>query len=320
MLPVIYHMTCERGAKVAGDHKRPGEDSAAEALARLPVVPLRHYGRWVMAAALLLIFAGFVVSAITNPRFHWDVIGTYMFDRAIMAGLMMTIWLTVAAMAIGLVLGTVIALMRISGNSVLVAVASGYLWVFRGTPLLVQLIFWYNLSALYPQITIGFPFGPNLGSFDANDYITVYFAALLGLGLNEGAYMSEIVRSGLGAVPVGQREAAEALGMPAHRVMLRIILPQAMRVIIPPTGNQLIGMLKTTSLVSVIALQDLLYSAQLIYTANFQTIPLLIVASAWYLILTTALTVGQHFLERHFGKSDRRDREARATLTLSETA
>lgn len=272
----------------------------------MPVVPLRHYGRWIFAALLILVLAGLVTSMVTNPRFRWEVVYQYLFDASILDGLMMTIWLTIAAMAIGLVLGTIIALMRISKNPVLGAVASGYLWAFRGTPLLVQLIFWYNLSALYPQITIGFPFGPNLGGFDANTYITVYVAALLGLGLNEGAYMSEIVRSGLNSVPPGQREAAEALGMSGYRVMIRIILPQAMRVIIPPTGNQLIGMLKTTSLVSVIAMQELLYSAQLIYTANFQTIPLLIVASIWYLVLTTILSIGQHFLERHFGKSDRR--------------
>lgn len=284
----------------------------------MPVVPLRHRARWVAAGLLLVALAGFVVSMVTNPRFRWNVVGDYLFDPAILSGLMMTIWLTVAAMAIGLILGTVIALMRISGNGVLTTVASAYIWVFRGTPLLVQLIFWYNLSALYPKITLGFPFGPSLGSFDANTYITVYVAALLGLGLNEGAYMSEIVRSGLNAVPPGQREAAEALGMPGHRVMLRIVLPQAMRVIIPPTGNQLIGMLKTTSLVSVIALQDLLYSAQLIYTANFQTIPLLIVASIWYLVLTTILSIGQHFLERHFGRSDRRDRAVAAAADTAE--
>ncbi|MBB3771818.1 polar amino acid transport system permease protein [Angulomicrobium amanitiforme] len=273
---------------------------------KMEVVPLRYYGRWITALALGVVLAGLLVSMITNPRFKWDIVAHYLFDDSIIAGLMMTIWLTVAAMGIGIVLGTAVALMRISDNPVLSNIAGGYLWIFRGTPLLVQLIFWYNLSALYPQITIGFPFGPSLGSFDANRYITVYVAALLGLGLNEGAYMSEIVRSGLNAVATGQREAAEALGMSRFRVMARIILPQAMRVIIPPTGNQLIGMLKTTSLVSVIALQELLYSAQLIYTANFQTIPLLIVASAWYLVLTTLLSIGQYFVERHFGRSDRR--------------
>jgi len=273
---------------------------------KMPVVQLRHHGRWLTAAVLLVLLAGLVISMITNPRFQWEVVLQYLGDDAIISGLMMTIWLTIAAMAIGVVLGTIIALMRISKNGVLTSVASGYLWVFRGTPLLVQLIFWFNLSALYPRITLGFPFGPSFGSFDANQYITVYVAALLGLGLNEAAYMSEIVRSGLNSVPPGQREAAEALGMSSFRVMSRIILPQAMRVIIPPTGNQLIGMLKTTSLVSVIALQELLYSAQLIYSANFQTIPLLIVASIWYLVLTTVLSIGQFFLERHFGRSDRR--------------
>lgn len=282
---------------------------------KMPVVPLKYYGRWFAAGLLAIILAGLITSMVTNPRFQWAVVAQYIFDPSILSGLVATIWLTVAAMFIGVVLGTAIALMRISNNAVLGSIASGYLWVFRGTPLLVQLIFWYNLSALYPQITIGFPFGPNLGSFDANQYITVYIAALLGLGLNEGAYMSEIVRSGLNSVPPGQREASEALGMSSFRIMTRIILPQAMRVIIPPTGNQLIGMLKTTSLVSVIALQELLYSAQLIYTANFQTIPLLIVASIWYLVLTTVLSIGQHFLERHFGKSDRRPAQSSSSDT-----
>ncbi|MBU9366055.1 amino acid ABC transporter permease [Burkholderia multivorans] len=270
------------------------------------VVPLKHHGRLVAAAVLIIGLAGLVVSMVTNPRFKWNLVGQYLTNESILGGLMTTVWLTVAAMAIGIVLGTIVALMRVSDNPVLNTVASGYVFLFRGTPLLVQLIFWYNLSALYPTLTVGFPFGPSLASFDANKVITVYVAALLGLGLNEGAYMSEIVRSGLAAVPPGQREAAQALGMSGFRVMARIILPQAMRVIVPPTGNELIGMLKTTSLVSVIAMQELLYSAQLIYTANFQTIPLLIVASIWYLVLTTVLSIGQSALERHFGKSDRR--------------
>lgn len=273
---------------------------------KMPVVPLKHRGRWIAAAVMILVAAGLVMSMVTNPRFEWNVVAQYMFDPSILSGLLTTVWLTLAAMTIGIVLGTLVALMRLSQNPVLESLANGYLWIFRGTPLLVQLIFWFNLSALYPKITLGFPIGPNLGTFDANTYITVYTAALLGLGLNEGAYMSEIVRSGLKSVPNGQREAAEALGMSSFRVMFRVILPQAMKIIIPPTGNQLIGMLKTTSLVSVIALEELLYSAQLIYTANFQTIPLLIVASIWYLILTTVLTLLQHFLERHFGRSDRR--------------
>jgi polar amino acid transport system permease protein len=280
----------------------------------VPVIRLRRPGRWIAAAIIAVLLAGLIVSMITNPRFRWDIVGTYLFHPAILAGLVATIWLTIAAMTIGIVLGTVIALMRISSNPVLQWVASGYQWLFRGTPLLVQLIFWYNLSALYPRITIGIPFVFDAFSFDSNTYITVYVAALLGLGLIEAAFMSEIVRSGLTAVPQGQREAASALGLPSSRVMLRIILPQAMRVIIPPTGNQLISMLKTTSLVSVIAMQDLLYAAQLIYTSNFQTIPLLIVTCFWYLTLTSILTIGQHYLEAYFGRSDRR---VRYTATAS---
>ncbi len=270
------------------------------------VVPLRHYRRWIAAAVLIIVLAALLRSMMTNPRFKWDLVWHYLADGAILSGLLNTIWLTVAAMLIGTILGTVLAIMRISKNPLLSGFASGYIWLFRGTPLLVQLIFWFNLSALYPTISIGIPFGPSFVELDANQYITVYVAACLGLGLNEAAYMSEIVRSGLNSVHPGQREAAEALGLSNSRILFRIILPQAMRVIIPPTGNQLIGMLKTTSLVSVIAMQELLYSAQLIYTANFQTIPLLIVASIWYLALTTILSIGQYFLERHFARSDRR--------------
>ncbi|WP_209647201.1 amino acid ABC transporter permease [Ensifer mexicanus] len=270
----------------------------------MPVVRVRYYGRWFAGALILLVLAAMVRSAVTNPRFQWQVVWDYLFDASILSGLYNTLWLTVVAMFIGVTLGTVVAVMRSSKNPVLSQSAAAYAWAFRGTPLLVQLIFWYNIAALYPVIEIGIPFGPTFASLDANTYITVYVAAALGLGLNEAAYMSEIVRSGLNAVHPGQREAAEALGMSSRRILVRIILPQAMRVIIPPTGNQLIGMLKTTSVVSVIALQELLYSAQLIYSTTFQTIPLLIVASLWYLLITTVLSIGQHYLERHFGRSD----------------
>ena len=288
--------------------------AAAGKQENIRIVPLRHWGRWISAAIMLLIVAAMCQSFITNPRFHWDMVSKYLLDPAIVRGLVMTIWLTVAAMSIGTLLGTVLAVMRISHNPVLSSFSMGYAWLFRGTPLLVQLIFWYNLAALYPTINLGVPFGPTLFSFNANDYITVYVAALLGLSLNEGAYMSEIVRSGLNAVPTGQREAAEALGMNSRRVLFRIILPQALRVILPPAGNQLIGMLKTTSLVSVIAMQELLYSAQLIYQTNFQPIPLLIVASIWYLALTTVLSILQYFIERHFAKghTDRPAQTAKA--------
>ncbi|MGH3049723.1 MAG: amino acid ABC transporter permease, partial [Gaiellaceae bacterium] len=176
------------------------------------------------------------------------------------------------------------------------------IWFFRGTPVLVQLLFWYNIAALYPKISLGIPFGPQFAHVDANSLITPFLAATLGLGLNEAAYMAEIVRAGIISVSEGQTEAALALGMTRLQTMRRIVLPQAMRVIVPPTGNETISMLKTSSLASVIALSELLYSAQLIYSVNYRTIQLLIVASIWYLIVTTVLSFGQYYVERHFGR------------------
>jgi len=219
----------------------------------------------------------------------------------------LTLELTVAAMAAGIVLGVLLAVMRLSPNP-LVAGASGfYIWLFRGTPVLVQLLFWNFIAALYPEISIGVPFGgPELFSIEANSAITPFVAALLGLGLNEGAYMAEIVRAGILSVDEGQHQAAHSLGMSRLQTMRRIVLPQAMRVIIPPTGNETISMLKTTSLVSVIATTELLYAAQLIYSENYRTIPLLIVASIWYLAMTTVLSIGQWFLERRFGRGTSR--------------
>jgi len=181
---------------------------------------------------------------------------------------------------------------------------SFYVGFFRGTPLLVQLIFWFNLAALYPAIAFGVPFGPHLVTGDANKLITPFVAAILGLGLNEAAYMAEIVRAGLLSVDHGQTQAAQALGMTQRQIFRRIVLPQSMRVIIPPTGNQTISMLKTTSLVSVIALHDLLYASQIIYSRTYLVIPLLITASLWYLIVTTVLSVGQYYIERHFKRGD----------------
>jgi len=200
-----------------------------------------------------------------------------------------------------------LAIMRLSSNRVLARAAWIYIWFFRGTPLLVQLIFWYNISALYPEIAIGIPFGPTFWQGNANDLITPFAVAILGLALNEGAYMAEIVRGGIVGIDRGQGESAKALGMTHMQTLRRIILPQAVKVIIPPTGNQTILMLKTTSLVSVLALADLLYTAQTIYARTFETMPLLMVVSLWYLGITSVLTFGQFFLERHFteGKQQR---------------
>jgi polar amino acid transport system permease protein len=210
-------------------------------------------------------------------------------------------------MAVGIVLGVVLATMRLSPNPLVKGASWIYVWLFRGTPVLVQLLFWNFISALYPRISLGIPFGPSFIHANANVLITPFVAAILGLGLNEGAYMAEIVRAGILSVDEGQTEAAQALGMTRMQTLRRIVLPQAMRVIIPPTGNETISMLKTSSLVSVIAYQELLYSVQLIYAVNYRQIPLLIVASLWYLIVTSVLSVGQYYLERHFGRGATRE-------------
>jgi polar amino acid transport system permease protein len=210
-------------------------------------------------------------------------------------------------MVVGIVLGVVLAVMRLSPNPLVSGASWLYIWFFRGTPVLVQLLFWNFVGALYPKISIGIPFGPEFFSFSANTAITPFVAAILGLGLNEGAYMAEIVRAGILSVDEGQTDAAHALGMTRLQTMRRIVLPQAMRVIIPPTGNETISMLKTSSLVSVIAYTELLYTVQLIYAVNYKQIPLLMVASIWYLIVTTVLSVGQYYLERRFGRGSARE-------------
>jgi polar amino acid transport system permease protein len=239
----------------------------------------------------------------TNPNFGWDVVGLYLRDVSIGRGILVTLGLTAISMAIGIVLGVVFAVMRLSVNPVVRSAAFAYVNFFRGTPVLVQLLFWFNLAALYPVITLGLP-GVEL---DANQLITPMTAAILGLGLNQGAYMSEIVRAGILSVDHGQTEAAEALGITRMQTMRRVVLPQAMRVIIPPTGNETIGMLKTTALVSVISVPELLYSAQIIYARTFETVPLLIVASLWYLLITSILTIGQYYLERRFARGNQRN-------------
>ncbi|WP_207770122.1 amino acid ABC transporter permease [Frankia canadensis] len=295
------------------EHERPGSGPAPDTrhgsdleAAKIAALPVRHPRRvrGPVGAAIVLLGVAVVVDVLVeNKNVGWGEIGHYLFDGAILDGLVLTSWLTAVAMAVGIVLGIVLALMRLSSNPFLSWAARGYIWFFRGTPVLVQLVFWYNLAALFPRLSVGVPFGgPAFVSGSATAIITPYAAALLGLGLNEAAYMAEIVRGGLKSVDEGQVEAARALAMTFPQVTRKIVLPQAMRVIVPPTGNQVIGMLKLTSLVSVIALSDLLYSAQTIYGHNFETIPLLIVVSIWYLALTTVLSFGQMFIERRFSR------------------
>jgi len=270
---------------------------------KLTYVPASAWGSRIAGTMLLLLVLYFFASIAGNPNFGWSVVWQYLFDPRILWGLTLTVWLTAVTMVIGVVLGTIFAVMAMSGNKVISGISKVYIWFFRGTPVLVQLIFWYNLGALFPELSIGIPFTTWWVSMPTNTLIAPVTAAILGLGLNEGAYMSEIIRSGLLAVDPGQRQAARSLGMTDGQAMWRIVLPQAMPVIIPPSGNETIGMLKTSSLVSVISLSDLLYAAQTIYSQNFQTIPLLIVACLWYLFATTLLSLAQGRIERHFARS-----------------
>ncbi|MBV8041827.1 amino acid ABC transporter permease [Pluralibacter sp.] len=271
------------------------------------VIPHTYWGRRVTACLLILLAAGVGYSVATNHRFEWNVVGQYLFHPDILSGMVVTIELTVLAMLIGIVGAVILALMRLSGNPVLVIASSAYTWLFRGTPQLVQIIFWGFLGALYPRIFLGIP-GTDIVFFDAptNAVIGAYVAALLGLGLNEAAYTSEIVRAGIQSVNSGQIEAAHSLGLTPSRALRKIVLPQAMRVVVPPLGNEVIGMLKTTSLVSIIAGRDLLTNTQAIYNNTYQVIPLLIVASIWYLAMTSVLSLVQIRLERKFAKGSRR--------------
>lgn len=262
------------------------------------VVPVRRYGQWASAAILAGLAVWLCVVLAQNKAFRFSAVPEYLFSDAILSGLLVTVELTVAAQAIGLFIGILIAIMRTSDNPVLKSVSWIYVWLFRGTPVLVQLVFWFNISLIFPSLTVTIPWGPTLYSVPTNVVITGFTAALLGLGLNEGAYMSEIVRAGLLSVDRGQLEAAQALGFTRMKTLREVVLPQAMRIIIPPTGNQLISMLKTTALVSVIAGGDLLTKSQNLYSMNFLVLELLVVASIWYIVLTTIASWVQSYLER----------------------
>ncbi len=265
-------------------------------------IPWGNIIAWVLVGAFalqsLLLLAG-------NSNFEWPVVAEWFAEISILRGLEVTLGLTIIAMALGTAIGIVLAVARMSSNRLLRGLAGLYIWVFRGTPLLVQLIFWYNMSTLFPRISLGLPFLPELISWKTNDVITPLTAAIAGLALNEAAYMAEIVRGGLLSVDHGQALTARAFGMTHLQALARIIIPQAMRAIVPPTGNQLISMIKATSLVSVIAMADLLYSAQAVYNRTFQVIPLLLVAVAWYLLITSILNVGQAAIERYYGRGTR---------------
>ncbi|EPR76199.1 putative amino acid transport protein (ABC superfamily, membrane) [Leifsonia rubra CMS 76R] len=264
-------------------------------------------GGWALRIFVVVVILEIISKFLTAEAMRWDVVGSYLFSEKVLNGVGLTLFLTVVAMVLGSVIGLILAFMKISNSLLLNVTADGYIWLFRGTPLLVQLLFWYNLASFLPKLTMGVPFGPQFIEFDTNTVITAMVAAMLGLGLNEGAYMSEIFRAGIQSVDHGQTEAAAALGMSRRRAMRRIVLPQAMRVIVPPTGNQVISMLKGTSLVSIVAISELLYTVQVIYARTFETIPLLVVACIWYLFLTTVLSIGQHYIERYYAKGVNRN-------------
>jgi polar amino acid transport system permease protein len=268
----------------------------------IKAVPVRRPGRWIAAAVVLWFAAAAVRSIVTSKGFQWGVVGHYLFNPTILHGVLATVYLTVLCQAIGIVLGVLSAVMRLSPNPIVSGASWLYVWFFRGTPLYVQILFWYNVAALFPTISLGIPFGPSFVHGSANTIITPLVTAMLALGLNEGAYMSEIVRAGIISVDEGQTHAAQSLGMSRLQIMRLIVLPQAMRVIIPPTGNETISMLKNTSLLVAASYGELLFAAQTIYDVNYKVIPLLIVASLWYLAMTSVLYVGQYFIERRYGR------------------
>ncbi|MGW2208648.1 amino acid ABC transporter permease [Streptomyces sp. NPDC001781] len=271
--------------------------------AELPrIVPRRRPGRWAAAAVALLALAMVLNSVVRNDAFQWHVVGQYFTTAAVLDGLLLTLWLTAAVMVLAFLLGTGIAVLRLSTNPVLRTLSWGYVWIFRSTPLLVQLLFWFNIGALYPTLGLGVPFGPELVTVRTVNLLGPTLTALIGLTLHETAYAAEVIRGGILSVDSGQTEAAQALGLGRWRTLRRIVVPQAMRSIVPTAGNMLIGTLKGTSIVSVLAVHDLLFSVQLVYNRTYQVIPLLLVATLWYIAVTSVLGVGQYHVERYYGR------------------
>ncbi|MEW1645940.1 MULTISPECIES: amino acid ABC transporter permease [unclassified Streptomyces] len=262
------------------------------------IVPQRRPGQWAAAVAVLVLLGFAVASVVRNKAFQWGVVGDYFTSDSVLRGLWLTLWLTAVVMVLGFVLGALLAAARLSANPVLRGVSWGYVWLFRSIPILVQLLLWFNIGALYPEV---------LGVRTVNLF-TPIAVAIIGLTLHEAAYAAEVVRGGILSVDRGQIEAAQALGLSRWRRWWRIVLPQAMRSIVPPAGNMLIGTLKGTSIVSVIAVQDLLFSTQLVYHRTYQVIPLLMVATLWYTVVTSVLGVGQYYVEKHYARGAERTR------------
>jgi polar amino acid transport system permease protein len=281
-------------------------------------VPLRRPGRLITAALVVLLLALFIYGAATNSAYDWSTYGHYLFDQRVSQAAAITLSLTALAMFFAILLGVVLAVMRLSPNPVLKWVSFGFLWFFRGTPVYVQLVFWGLLAVIYKRIDLGIPFVHQFAHINTQNFFTAYWLAVIGLSLNESAYMAEIVRAGITSVDEGQEEAARALGMSWGQSTRRIVLPQAMRVIIPPTGNELISMLKTTSLVTAVPYTLELYSrTRDLSVETFNPIPMLLVASTWYLFFTTVLMIGQFYLERYFARGASRRMSAKQLQALA---
>ncbi|MDG5482143.1 amino acid ABC transporter permease [Mycolicibacterium gadium] len=281
------------------------DTSPPSAPAAIDAIPLRHPWRWVAAVVIIILVALFLYGAATNPAYRWSVYTQYLFnDRVLSVGVLNTLQLTLYSMVLAIVLGVVLAVMRLSANPIFQAVSWVYLWIFRGTPIYVQLVFWGLIPTIYQNIRLGVPFGPAFFELNLQVLSIPFLLAILGLALNEAAYMAEIIRAGISSVPEGQLEASTALGMSWGMAMRRTVLPQAMRVIIPPTGNEVISMLKTTSLVTAVPFTLDLYgiTSREIAARTFEPVPLLLVAATWYLVITSILMVGQYYLERHFAR------------------
>ena len=309
------------GLSVPGPVPTGTETGTGEPQARNEVVRRQRPGNSVAAVVLVVASALFLYGAATNPTYSWPTFARYLLDVRVIEAARNTLLLTVYSMVSAVVLGVLLAVMRLSPNRVLQWISWVYLWIFRGTPVYVQLVFWGLFSTIYKEIRLGIPFGPTLTTFSTQDVLSVFQLAVLGLALNEAAYMAEIVRSGISSVDEGQAESATALGLSWWQTMTRIVLPQAMRVIIPPTGNEVISMLKTTSLVTAVPYSLELYTrTRDIASETFNPIPMLLVASAWYLVFTSVLMVGQYYLERHFAHGINRTRPTRRARALSRAA
>jgi polar amino acid transport system permease protein len=297
----------------------PGRTSAPGGPELIKAVPLRRPGRYIGAAVILIALFLFLWGVATNSAYGWSDFGKYLFDQRISQAAGITLLLTLFAMLGAIVLGVLLAVMRLSPNPVLKSVSWLFLWFFRGTPVYVQLVFWGLLATIYKRIDLGIPFVTQFAHIDTSTFFSVFWLAVIGLALNESAYMAEIVRAGISSVDEGQQEAATALGMSWSQSMFRIVLPQAMRVIIPPTGNELISMLKTTSLVTAVPYSfDLYTRARDISAETFNPIPMLLVASAWYLFFTSVLMVGQFYLERYFARGASRKMSAKQLQALAD--